>query len=131
MEADWRTKCRRQCAEMTSAKNKNTRLTKRAAFSTSLILCAALSAAGQELRLNGLVAEALANNPEIQAAQKRYEASRQRPSQASSLPDPMFSPGWTSNGNPLPGAQLGVSPTSSIGFMVTQEVPYPGKRKLR
>ncbi len=88
-------------------------------------------AAGQELRLSDLVAEALANNPEIQAAQKSYEAARQRPSQASSLPDPMFSPGWTSNGNPLPGAQLGTNPTASIGFMVTQEVPYPGKRNLR
>lgn len=86
----------------------------------------------QELRLTDLVAEALANNPEIQAAQKRYEAARQRPSQASSLPDPMFSPGWTSSGkNPFPGGQLGVNPTSAIGFMVTQEVPYPGKRSLR
>src|SRR5690348_11949789 len=106
MEADWCTKCRTQCAELNSAMN--TKLTETAAFRMSLILLAALSAAGQELRLNDLVAEALANNPEIQAAQKRYEASRQRPSQASSLPDPMFSPGWTSNGNPLPGAQLGV-----------------------
>jgi outer membrane protein TolC len=43
----------------------------------------------------------------------------------------MFSPGWTSNGNPLPGGQLGSSPTSNIGFMVTQELPYPGKRNLR
>ena len=88
-------------------------------------------AAGQELRLSDLVTEALANNPEILAAQKGYEAARQRPSQASSLPDPMFSPGWTSNGSPLPGSQLGSNPTSAIGFMVTQEVPYPGKRSLR
>ncbi len=83
------------------------------------------------LKLDDLLAEALQNNREILAAQKRYEAARQRPSQASSLPDPMFSPGYTSNGNPLPGAQLGVSPTSSIGFMLSQEFPYPGKRKLR
>src|SRR5229473_854477 len=96
----------------------------------SLIWSSAATALGQQIRLEDLVSEALANNPEIAAAQKRYEAARQRPSQASSLPDPMFSPGWTSNGNPLPGAQLGVSPTSAIGFMVTQEVPYPGKRKL-
>lgn len=88
-------------------------------------------AAGQELHLSDLVAEALANNREVLAAQKSYEAARQRPSQVSSLPDPMFSPGWTSNGYPWPGAQLGTSPTSSIGFMVTQELPYPGKRKLR
>ncbi len=92
-----------------------------------------LSAQGQDerLKLDALVAEALQNNREILAAQKRYEAARQRPSQASSLPDPMFSPGYTSNGNPLPGAQLGVSPTSSIGFMLSQEFPFPGKRKLR
>ena len=88
-------------------------------------------ATAQQLRLDDLVAEALANNPQIQAAQKAYEAARQRPSQVSSLPDPMFSPGWTSNGNPLPGAQLGVSPTAAIGFTVSQELPYPGKRKLR
>src|SRR5579872_3765478 len=88
-------------------------------------------AAGQELRLSDLITEALANNPEILAAQKGYEAARQRPGQAGSLPDPMFSPGWTSNGNPLPGSQLGSNPTSAIGFMVTQEVPYPGKRSLR
>jgi outer membrane protein TolC len=78
-----------------------------------------------------MVSEALQNNREILAAQKRYEAARQRPSQASSLPDPMFSPGYTSNGNPLPGAQLGVNPTSSIGFMLSQEFPFPGKQKLR
>jgi outer membrane protein TolC len=81
--------------------------------------------------LETLLAEALRNNPEILAAQKRYEAARQRPSQASSLPDLVFSPGYTSNGNPLPGAQLGISPTAAIGFMVSQEFPSPGKRKLR
>ena len=73
--------------------------------------------AAQELRLDDLVSEALANNPAILAAQKRYEAARQRPSQVSSLPDPMFSLGYTSSGNPLPGAQLSVSPTSAIGTM--------------
>ena len=94
-------------------------------------LALATTAAGQGIRLENLILEALANNPEIMAAQKRYEAARQRPRQVASLPDPMFSPGYTSNGSPLPGAQLGVSPTSAIGFMVTQEMPYPGKRKLR
>ena len=90
-----------------------------------------IAAAGQELRLRDLESEALTNNREILAAQKSYEAARQRPSQVSSLPDPMFSPGYTSNGYPWPGAQLGTSPTSAIGFMVTQELPYPGKRGLR
>ena len=86
---------------------------------------------GQMLKLDELVAEALRSNPEVAASQKRYEAARQRPSQASSLPDPMFSPGYNSNGNPLPGAGLGTNPTAAVGFMLSQEVPFPGKLKLR
>lgn len=90
----------------------------------------ALPAAARAETLRELVSEALANNPEIVAAQKRYEASRQRPSQVSSLPDPMISPGYSSNGRPWPGAGLGREPTSQIGIMASQEIPFPGKRKL-
>ena len=81
--------------------------------------------------LDVLVAEALANNREIQAAQKRYEAARQRPQRESSLPDPVASLGYSSSGNPLPGAGLGTAPMANIGVMVSQEMPFPGKRKLR
>jgi len=88
-------------------------------------------ASAQELSLEELVAQALERNPEILVAQKKYEAARQRPSQVASLPDPMFSPGWNSNGNPLPGAGLGRETTSNIGFSITQEIPYPGKQRLR
>ena len=83
------------------------------------------------LPLADLVAEALAKNPEIAAAQKRYETLRQRPIQERSLPDPMVSAGYNASGNPLPGAGLGKEPNANIGFMVSQEVPYPGKRDLR
>ena len=81
--------------------------------------------------LQDLVRDALAHNPEILAAEKRYEAAKLRPQQQSSLPDPVVSLGYASNGNPLPGAGLGTNPTSNIGIMVSQEIPYPGKRKLR
>ena len=91
-----------------------------------LCLCA-----GDGPIIAGAGREALKNNPEILAAQKRYEAARQRPSRESSLPDPMLSLGWTSNGNPLPGAGLGVDPTSNIGVSVSQELPAPGKLRLR
>jgi outer membrane protein TolC len=78
-----------------------------------------------------LVDEALLHNREVLAAQKKYEAARQKPSQESSLPDPMVSLGYTSNGAPYPGAGLGSDVTSNIGVMVSQEMPFPGKRQLR
>lgn len=96
------------------------------------LLCAALSAhAAEPLRLSDLIAAALANNPEVSAAQKRYEAARQRPSQERTMPDPVLSAGYTSNGGPLPGLGLGRDATSNIGVMISQEVPYPGKLNLR
>ena len=81
--------------------------------------------------LRDLTSEAMKNNPEIVAAQKGYEASRQKPTQESSLPDPMVSVGYTSIGKPLPGFGLGTEPTANIGVMYSQEIPYPGKLKLR
>ncbi|MCK7461841.1 MAG: TolC family protein [Sphingobacterium sp.] len=44
--------------------------------------------------LDGLIDEALKNNPEIQASQARIEAARLRIPQAGSLPDPMFMFGY-------------------------------------
>lgn len=40
----------------------------------------------------------------------------------------MVSAGYNASGNPLPGAGLGNEPTANIGVMVSQELPYPGKR---
>src|SRR5215469_9472423 len=85
---------------------------------------ASFGRAAEPARLNDLIREALARNPEVLAAQKRYEATRQRPSQESSLPDPMLSVGYSSNGGPLPGQGLGTQPTSNVGFTVSQEIPY-------
>jgi outer membrane protein TolC len=81
--------------------------------------------------LSSLVDEALHNNREILAAQKKYEAARQRPIQAASLPSPTVSLGYTSNGAPYPGDGLGREVTSNAGVMVSQEMPFPGKQKLR
>src|SRR6516165_4720298 len=105
-------------------------------FVQSLVLTLGLTPAmyaqtAARLPLTDAVSEALALNPEIVAAQRRYEAARQRPIQDRSLPDPMVSAGYNSSGNPLPGAGLGTEPTANIGFMVSQEFPYPGKRDLR
>lgn len=97
-----------------------------------VFVTAAWCASAQErLRLEELVAEALRANPEILAAQKRYEAARQRPTQDSSLPDPMLSLGYASAGSPRPLAGLGLEPMANAGLMISQELPFPGKRKLR
>jgi len=102
-------------------------------FKILVLIALVLPAAGQEppLTLRALVREVLRSNPDVVAAQKSYEASRQRPTQASSLPDPMISLGYVSVGNPLPGAGLGSQVLSNIGLMYSQELPYPGKLKLR
>jgi outer membrane protein TolC len=85
----------------------------------------------ERLALADVVAEALRSNPEIAAAEQRFNAARQRPAQERSLPDPMISAGYAASGNPLPGAGLGTEPTANIGVMVSQEIPYPGKLALR
>ncbi len=95
-------------------------------------VAAACSAAAENpLRLEEVTREALAHNPEILAAQKRYEAARQRPTQASSLPDPMLSVGYNSVGSPLPGKGIGTDPVANAGLSITQPLLWPGKRKLR
>lgn len=83
------------------------------------------------MSLRELTSEAIRNNREIVAAQKAYEAARQRPAQETSLPDPMISLGYVSVGNPLPGAGLGSQVLSNVGVMYSQELPYPGKLKLK
>lgn len=92
-----------------------------------------LPATAQEARLSlrELTSEALRSNAEVIAAQKNYEAARQRPTQQSSLPDPMLSLGYTSVGNPRPVAGIGREPLANAGLMVSQEIPFPGKLKLQ
>src|SRR5258708_11786221 len=81
--------------------------------------------------LSTLVDEALLHNREVLAAQKRYEAARQRPGQESSLPDPTLSLGYTSNGGPYPVAGIGHDLTRNAGVMISPELPFPRKRQLR
>ncbi len=92
-------------------------------------LVCALPAGAQTLP--ELIGEALRNNPEVLAAQKRYEAARQRPDRQSALPDPMVSFGYASTGSPRPFAGIGRDPVANAGLMVSQELPAAGKRKLR
>lgn len=81
--------------------------------------------------LQDVLTEGLQRNPEVLAAQKKVEAARARPSIESSLPDPVLSFGYRNMGNPLPFTSIGNDPMANAGPTISQELPFPGKRKLR
>lgn len=79
--------------------------------------------------LDGLIDEALKNNPEIQASQARIEAARLRIPQSGSLPDPMFMFGYQNDG--FNRYTYGEMSDSQWMFTATQQFLFPGKRRLR
>jgi outer membrane protein TolC len=85
----------------------------------------------EPLRLADLIAAVIAAHPAIAAAESRLEAASARPAQELSLPDPTIATGYTSAGRPYPGAGLGSEPNAQLSVMVSQAIPYPGKRELR
>lgn len=81
--------------------------------------------------LSDLLAEAEKNNPQIEAARQGWQAAKQVPSQVSTLPDPQFNLQHLSVGSPRPFAGYTNSDFAYIGLGVSQDIPYPGKLKLR
>jgi outer membrane protein TolC len=78
-----------------------------------------------------LIDEAERNNPQIVAARHAWRAATQVPSQVSTLPDPEITVQQFSVGNPLPFAGYTTSNFAYIGFGASQEIPYPGKLRLK
>src|SRR6266849_4942842 len=78
-----------------------------------------------------LLREAEQNNPQIQAARQGWQAAKQVPSQVSTPPDPQFTLQQFSVGSPRPFAGYTNSDFAYIGLGVSQQLPYPGKLKLR
>ena len=93
--------------------------------------------AGQHLSadvepLKGLVEEALARNPEIQAMARNFDMMRARVPQAKALPDPMLEYGYFGNIVPLPPFDIQKGdPSSARMLSVSQEIPFPGKLALK
>ncbi len=81
--------------------------------------------------LADLLQEAEKNNPQIEAARQGWQAAKQVPTQVSTLPDPQFTLQHLSVGSPRPFAGYTNSDFAYIGLGVTQDIPYPGKLKLR
>ena len=117
-----------------------------------LLLCRAGGAAGQEqsdrpaqitsashehehsdaiTSLQDLLAEAERNNPQIEAARQGWEAAKRVPSQVSTLPDPEFTLQQVNVGSPRPFAGYTNSDFAYLGLGVSQDLPYPGKLRLK
>ena len=75
--------------------------------------------------------EAEQNNPQIQAAQQGWKAAQQVPTQVSTLPDPQFQLQQVNVGSPRPFAGYTNSDFAYFGLGVSQDLPYPGKLRLK
>jgi len=87
--------------------------------------------AGAITPLSELLTEAEKNNPQIEAARQSWEAAKQVPTQVSTLPDPQFTLQHFSVGSPRPFAGYTNSEFAYIGLGVSQDIPYPGKLRLK
>src|SRR5207245_1927143 len=82
-------------------------------------------------KLADLLAEAEKNNPQIQAARQSAEAARQVRTQVATLPDPQVMLQHFSVGSPRPFAVYTNSDFAYVGLGFSQDIPYPGKLRLR
>jgi cobalt-zinc-cadmium efflux system outer membrane protein len=89
------------------------------------------SHAGAVTSLSDLLTEAEKNNPQIEAARQGWQAAKQVPTQVSTLPDPQFNLQHVSVGSPRPFAGYTNSDFAYLGVGVSQDIPYPGKLRLK
>ncbi len=81
--------------------------------------------------LSDLLEEVEKNNPQIEAARQGWRAAKQVPTQVSTLPDPQFNLQHVSVGSPRPFAGYTNSDFAYLGLGVSQDIPYPGKLRLK
>lgn len=80
-------------------------------------------------QLAALIAEAIANNPEVAAARSEFDAARQRIAPAGAFEDPMLETGVINA--PLPSLSLRREEMTMKMLGLAQKLPFPGKRDLR
>src|SRR5260370_38519722 len=106
-------------------------------LTATVVLTTTFSAYGQTpvestpTPLSQLLAEVGTNNPQISAADHGARAARQMAPQVTTLPDPKFTYQQVSVGSPKPFAGYTNSDFAYIGVGAAQELPYPGKLRLR
>ena len=90
------------------------------------ILPAEATPSAEPLRVDALVAEALKQNPEIDAARQRWRAAQERAPQARALDDPEFKIELFNYPN-----RLDPDASANTIFGLSQRFPFPGKLSLR
>lgn len=81
--------------------------------------------------LSELLAEAARTNPDIRAAEHTWRASTHVRQQVTTLPNPQFTIQEFSVGSPKPFAGFDTSNFAYFGIGASQELPYPGKLRLK
>ena len=81
--------------------------------------------------LAAMMEEAKKNNPEIRASEHSYQAARHMPAAAGALPDTQITVQNLAVGSPKPLAGYTNNDFAFIGLGASQELPWPGKRRLR
>lgn len=79
------------------------------------------------LRLPDLLREALAKNPELYAFRERWKAAKARVWQAVSWDDTMVGADFEG----IPRGRIDADRSSNIEWMISQKIPFPGKRFLQ
>ena len=87
--------------------------------------------AGEPAKLVDLLIESEKNNPQIRAARLAWESAKQVPTQVATLPDPQVVLQQMNVGSPRPFAGYTNSDFAYFGVGFSQDVPYPGKLRLR
>ena len=92
-------------------------------------LSASNASGGIFLSLHTAVSTALAHNPDISALLQQSSAASNIPSQAGSLPDPVFS--FNALNLPVDTFDLDQEAMTQMQFKLTQAIPFPGKLSLK
>ncbi len=99
-------------------------------FMTIVLFCSCLSVAwAEQASLDHMVAEALSHNPELAAAQARWEQFKYKVPQANSLDDPMLS--FSFSNYPTDTYSSDETPMTGNELRLAQKFPYPGKLAAR
>ncbi len=96
-----------------------------------VLLCIGFVVNGYAASLTELLDEAAHRNPDIAAALNAWQASAQVSTQVSTLPDPQVTFQQAAVGSPRPFAGYSNSDFAFVGFGVSQDLPWPGKLRLR